>query len=499
MALDTSIIRQATFRPIQFETPSQANMLAEAAQAVSGLQTLESNRMRMAQMRQEQAREQQVAAGLKQVSAMGESPEMLKAYEDVLLQSGDPKLMDAGMKMRAVRITEARNKQGYETWLRGGQPAAAQPAAAPVDNALALGVETPAEPAAVGSQNMLAQAPAAPADPFAAQRQRYMAGLGSNIPAVVEASKSGLAALPRLEMPKTPEDAPEAKLMKALGLPLTLEGYTRLKQIQQSQDRLLSPAEEAQRVRIAQASRPPPQPKEPSAPIAVVDEATGKVKYVTREEAMGRTPASAMEGLPPKEIQRRESVFPQAKQSVATVSNTMSTIEQTIDRLLKNAEGLNGVTGLVYGRTPAVTKEARVADADLEQLANLAFVQGITELRASSKTGAGVGNVSNREGDRFENLKASLKRTQSYDDMVAALKRLKAQATSTKDIVNTEFTDMYSYRQGRAAPASAAAPAAGNFPAPPAAAIEALKRGQGTDAEFDAIFGPGAAARARGR
>jgi hypothetical protein len=48
-------------------------------------------------------------------------------------------------------------------------------------------------------------------------------------------------------------------------------------------------------------------------------------------------------------------------------------------------------------------------------------------------------------------------------------------------------------------PAAPVAPAPGNFPAPPAAAIEALKRGQGTDAQFDAIFGPGAAARARGR
>jgi len=38
----------------------------------------------------------------------------------------------------------------------------------------------------------------------------------------------------------------------------------------------------------------------------------------------------------------------------------------------------------------------------------------------------------------------------------------------------------------------------GGFRAPPAAAIEALRRGQGSDAQFDAIFGPGAAARARG-
>lgn len=49
------------------------------------------------------------------------------------------------------------------------------------------------------------------------------------------------------------------------------------------------------------------------------------------------------------------------------------------------------------------------------------------------------------------------------------------------------------------APAAAAAPAAGRaFPAPPQTAIDMLKSGKGTDAQFDAIFGPGAAARARG-
>jgi hypothetical protein len=50
---------------------------------------------------------------------------------------------------------------------------------------------------------------------------------------------------------------------------------------------------------------------------------------------------------------------------------------------------------------------------------------------------------------------------------------------------------------GEVKPAPAAPPAPAGFPAPPQAAIDALRRGQGTDAQFDAIFGPGAAARAR--
>jgi hypothetical protein len=46
--------------------------------------------------------------------------------------------------------------------------------------------------------------------------------------------------------------------------------------------------------------------------------------------------------------------------------------------------------------------------------------------------------------------------------------------------------------------APAAAPSAG-FPTPPQAAIDALRAGRGTAAQFDEVFGPGAAARVMGR
>ena len=183
-------------------------------------------------------------------------------------------------------------------------------------------------------------------------------------------------------------------------------------------------------------------------PVPVYNPQTGNVQYVTREAALGQTPAAnaPVPVMDPKEIQKREASFPQARQAVTTVGKTMKTIVETIDRLLANKSGLNGVTGFVYGRTPAVTAEARKADADLKQLANLAFVQGITELRAASKTGAGVGNVSNKEGDRFENLKASLERTQSTPDMEAALKRLREQADFTNKSLDDAFVDTYEYR-----------------------------------------------------
>ena len=257
---------------------------------------------------------------------------------------------------------------------------------------------------------------------------------------------------------KTPSSV-DATTMKALGYPLTPEGFAAFKDAQR-QERMLNPAEEAQKIRIANASRPPAAPRAEQPLEKVVDPVTGKIIFASRDEALrGRmTPASAMEGLAPKEIQNREAKYPVAKRATATVSATMTEIENTIDRLLANENGLNGITGFVGGRTFAVTDAARKAEADLKQLKNLAFVQGLTELRNASSTGAGVGNVSNKEGDRFENLKASLEQTQSTSDLIASLKRLKSQSTATRDTVNQAFEDTYAYRAN--APA-AAAPAAG--------------------------------------
>ena len=227
-------------------------------------------------------------------------------------------------------------------------------------------------------------------------------------------------------------------------------------------------------------------PVAPSAPVAVMGP-DGKPRYVSREEAFGMTPFTpaavkfmqppagsavgsptgkapsgyrytptgdlepipggpSAAGLTAKEIQKREAALPQTTQSLKTVNNTMSIIGQTVDRLLANPEGINGITGLVFGNTPAVTDKARLAKADLEQLKNLAFIQGLTELRAASKTGAGVGNVSNREGDRFENLKASLDRSQSKTDLEAALRRLKAQSEFTIQTMQDAFDETYSYK-----------------------------------------------------
>jgi hypothetical protein len=209
-------------------------------------------------------------------------------------------------------------------------------------------------------------------------------------------------------------------------------------------------------------TREPKEPREREEKLVqATDPVTGQTVFATNEEIRkrGLVPPSGFQGLSPKAIQEREAAFPQARQAVLTVGNTMTLIEETVDRLLKNKDGLNSITGLVGGRIPGITDAGRAAEADLKQLKSLAFVQGITELRNASKTGAGVGNVSNKEGDRFENLKASLERTQSRADLEDALRRLSSQAAATREGMRTAFDDTYEYRQrgtGQATPAGAA-------------------------------------------
>lgn len=74
------------------------------------------------------------------------------------------------------------------------------------------------------------------------------------------AGEGEVAKLELAEMLKTP---PDVATMRSLGYPLTKEGYAAFRDAQR-QERLLSPEEEAQKIRIAHASRQPQQPTAPT-------------------------------------------------------------------------------------------------------------------------------------------------------------------------------------------------------------------------------------------
>ena len=422
----------------------------------------ETNQIKLDELKRDRDEMIQLQEKLK---GLGQDPDVGK-FLDTLAQTGKPDYVKMAIEGRQkIKDLDAYAKLGVIEPI-GAAPAMPTGAPAPV-------VRMPQAPApvnALGSGtfgmgqlaapvNAMAPAPeaAAPVNALIAPTQQRIKQLldfaRTNPRMAAQAMSEARILQDQLELysRRGPNEPADVQTMQRLGYPLTQAGYQAFRDAQR-QDRVLTPEEEAQRIRIARESRALATPAQPSAPVAVVGE-DGKIKYVSREDAInkGMTPASAIESLPPKEIQKREAALPQAKQAVKTVSNTMSVIGQTVDSLLANPEGIDGITGLIYGVTPAITGPARKAKAELEQLKNLAFIQGITELRAASKTGAAVGNVTNREGDRFENLKASLDRSQSKDDLIAALKKLKTQADLTTQFMTEAFDDTYSYKS--AAPA----------------------------------------------
>lgn len=354
------------------------------------------------------------------------------------------------------------------------------------------------EPDAAEKKALETAAQIAAMDPFAAARTLHgmmdMIG-GDETRKIADAVVNNLE---RVGKPLYPKE-PGKPILMSQGQVLVQDGVPIFTAPRQSQ--LLPPDEEAQKVRIAAAGRAPRESAAPGAPVAVVDPATGRPVLVSREEALAKrmTPATAMEGLTPKERQNREAKFPQATSALRTFESSSDTLVKDLERL-RDHPGLGSITGIAAGRIPGITPSGRAAEALFDKIVARGQFQELQNLRNSSPTGGALGNVSNAENDRLRQAFASLDRRQDAPDVKAAIDTAIGEIRAAKGRLRDAYDLTYEYRQGGdQAPAPSPAPSGGGFPAPPQAAIDALKAGRGTDAQFDAVFGPGAAARARGR
>jgi hypothetical protein len=197
----------------------------------------------------------------------------------------------------------------------------------------------------------------------------------------------------------------------------------------------------------ALASRPPGQPRPEQPPVPVVDPKTGKVILVSREEAIANrlTPASAMESLTPKEIQNREAKYPQAKTAVITFQTNAEKLATDLETLA-NSKGLEGITGVIGGRTPAITKDARAAEALYKSIIARGGFNELQNLRNASPTGGALGNVSNQEGQQLKNAFAPLELTQNASDLKAALLRAAQETRASAGRIKDTFDLTYEYK-----------------------------------------------------
>lgn len=203
---------------------------------------------------------------------------------------------------------------------------------------------------------------------------------------------------------------------------------------------------------LSAAKRPPAAPATPSAPVAVYNPATGLSEYVSREEAIGKrmTPAAQAPVLPPKEIQKREAALPQASAAVKAFAAKSQSFIKDLE-MLRDDPGLDQITGMIYGRTPSISREGSRAQALFDKITAKGAFQGLQDLRDASKTGGALGNVSDAENKRLEAAFAAIDRRQNVEDVRAALNRAIDDIKLSQQRTREAYDETYSYREGRTA------------------------------------------------
>ncbi len=259
---------------------------------------------------QQEAQFEKMADLIRQNGLDPDDPKVLGQFSEAALLSRQPQLASfvTSMAERAAKRTAAKQEIERETAemarIQGPAPAAAPTAkrvplpAAPAapTNMLAgtpfdIGTTQPAPAAPV---NALVTPPAA-AEPMAGgfTRSQINEMAGSGVKNVRERGERLLKLLPKEEA--TPSDV---AAMKALGFPLTAAGYAQYRDAQR-QDRLKSPEEEAQVIRIAKATQQPKEEKDDPRTVVAFRE-TDAAGNVTLLNKFGDviTPSAPVKGKP---------------------------------------------------------------------------------------------------------------------------------------------------------------------------------------------------------
>lgn len=433
------------------------------------------------------------------LKSMGQDPDIGKLL-DVYVQSGKPDLVKAGIEGKQ----KLKDLQAY-SMLGTNNLSMSTTAAAPAPtNALASQFEMPVGVQPSGatttpivpqtSVNAMVSAPAAPTLSASTnnmdsrvlkteQRITQLLDFSRINPRMAgQAMQEAKLLQDQLEMysKRNPNETPDVATMRALGIPITQEGFA---QYNLAKQRGLTPPSMVGEYNFAKtlegggfkgtfqefvtaraaAGRAPAQPRaepQPQPPIAVVDPATGKQVFVSREEALTNrmTPAAAMESIAPKEIQKREAAFPQATASIKGFETKSAAFVKDLE-MLRDSPGLDSITGIAAGRLPGITQSGRAAQALYDKVTAKGGFQALQDMRDASKTGGALGNVSNQEGKQLTASFAAIDRRQDSVNVKAALNQAIADIQGSQTRMREAYDSTYSYKSGGTGTAPSVKPA----------------------------------------
>jgi len=135
-----------------------------------------------------------------------------------------------------------------------------------------------------------------------------------------------------------------------------------------------------------------------------------------------------------------------AERGVANnIKASTDTMIAAIDNILEHP-GLATATGLSGTIDPRVIiPGTQASDVRLliNQLKDRIFVESLNNIRAQSQTGGAVGQVSDREGGRLENMMGALARNLSDEEFLSQLKLIKQTAQNTAKLAEEAFESQF--------------------------------------------------------
>ena len=151
----------------------------------------------------------------------------------------------------------------------------------------------------------------------------------------------------------------------------------------------------------------------------------------------GTSPKDKMAGiadLRKNQLQEKNNAFSQL--------GTIDRLTNGVDDLLKNP-GLDKISGPIAQYTWPFSTEGQAARNTFNSLASAAAIQQINDLRASSKAGGAVGNVTEAEWERLSNAAGMLGRATGPDDVRRNLNNYKNILSDIKDRINNTYFTVY--------------------------------------------------------
>lgn len=149
--------------------------------------------------------------------------------------------------------------------------------------------------------------------------------------------------------------------------------------------------------------------------------------------------------LPPKELQRRETTFPDANLRVKAFETKSDSFVKDLEKL-RDHPGLSEITGLIQGRLPALSSKGAAAQALYDKVVAKGGFQALQDLREASKTGGALGNVSNQEGKQLIASAAAIDRRQNAKDVQEAIDQFIGDIKGSKARVREAFDATYEYK-----------------------------------------------------